>query len=91
MRLDAAARVVVGSVGGWDFRRWWRVEGSIHQAVTVTGTRQARYRGLAKTHLEHVFSAVALNLIRLNNFWAGTPLERGRTSHLERLNYALAA
>jgi IS5 family transposase len=47
------------------------VEGSIHQAVAVTGIRQARYRGMTKTHLEHVFSAVALNLIRLNSYWAG--------------------
>lgn len=28
--------------------------------------RRARYLGLQKTHLEHVFSAVALNLIRLD-------------------------
>ncbi|MFC5238306.1 transposase, partial [Pseudonocardia zijingensis] len=41
------------------------VEGTISQAVTVTGLRRARYRGLPKTRLEHVFSAVALNLIRL--------------------------
>jgi len=35
----------------------------MHQAVAATGTRHARYRGLAKTHLQHVFSAVALNMI----------------------------
>jgi len=40
------------------------VEGTIRQAVAVTGTRRARYRGLPKTRLEHVYSAVALNLIR---------------------------
>ncbi|MFE2490052.1 transposase [Streptomyces mirabilis] len=42
------------------------IEGTIHQAVAVTGMRRARYLGLQKTHLEHVFSAVALNLIRLD-------------------------
>jgi hypothetical protein len=54
---------------------------------------QARYarRGLAKTHLEHVFSAVALNLIRLGNYWAERPLDRARTSRLEHLSYTLAA
>ena len=67
------------------------VEGTIHQAVAVTGTRRARYRGLAKTHLEHVFSAVALNLIRLDAYWSGRTPERGRTSQLERLAYMLAA
>ncbi len=67
------------------------VEGTIRQAVAVTGLHHARYRGLAKTHLDHVFSAVALNLIRLDAFWNGHPLDRGRTSHLARLELALAA
>ncbi|OEJ22728.1 hypothetical protein AR457_36210 [Streptomyces agglomeratus] len=48
------------------------IEGTIHQAVAVTGIRRARYLGLQKTHLEHVFSAVALNLIRLDAWWNGT-------------------
>src|SRR6266487_2926469 len=67
------------------------VEGTIRQAVAVTGLHHARYRGLAKTHLDHVFSAVALNLIRLDAFWNGHPLDRGRTSRLARLELALAA
>jgi len=65
------------------------VEGTISQAVAVTGTRRARYRGLAKTRLEHVFSAVALNLIRLHGYWHGHPLDRTRASHLARLELAL--
>jgi hypothetical protein len=32
----------------------------------VTGMRRARYRGLAKTHLQHVTSATAINLVRLH-------------------------
>jgi transposase len=67
------------------------VEGTIHQATTITGIRHARYRGLAKTHLQHVFSAIALNLIRLHAWWTGNPLQHRRTSRLERLNLALAA
>jgi transposase len=67
------------------------VEGTMHQAIAVTGTRHARYKGLAKTHLEHVYSAVALNLIRLDAWWNGHPLDRRRTSHLARLDLALAA
>ena len=57
----------------------------------MTGTRRARYRGLPKTRLEHVFSAVALNLIRLDAHWNGHPLDRTRTSHLTRLELALAS
>jgi transposase len=67
------------------------VEGTIRQGVAVTAMRRARYRGLSKTRLEHVFSAVALNLIRLNAYWNGHPLDRTRTSHLARLDLAHAA
>lgn len=67
------------------------VEGTIRQATDVTGLRRARYRGIAKTHLDHAFSAVALNLIRLNAWWNGHPLDRTRTSHLARLELSLAA
>nr|WP_237307843.1 transposase [Streptomyces alboflavus] len=67
------------------------IEGTIHQAVAVTGMRRARYLGLQKTHLEHVFSAVALNLIRLDAWWNGHPLDRTRVSHLARLDLSLAA
>ncbi len=67
------------------------VEGTIRQAVAVTGTRRVRYRGQAKTHLEHVYSAVALNLIRLDAYWNGQPLDRHRTSHLTRLGQRLHA
>ena len=67
------------------------VEATIGQAVAVTGLRRARYCGLAKTRLEHVFSAVAINLIRLHAYWHGHAPERGRTSHLTRLEHTLAA
>ena len=50
------------------------VEGTIRQGVAVTGMRHARYRGLARTRLEHTNAAVALNLIRLHAWWNGHPL-----------------
>jgi hypothetical protein len=37
------------------------------------------------SRLEHVCSAVALNLIRLHAWWNGRPLDRTRTSHLTHL------
>ena len=67
------------------------VEGTIRQGVAVTGMRHARYRGLAKTRLEHANAATALNLIRLHAWWNGHPLDRTRTSHLARLELALAS
>src|SRR3989440_13026910 len=39
------------------------VEGTIHQAITITGIRHARHRGLPKTHLQPASSATALHLL----------------------------
>ena len=73
-----------------DYARRSGVEGTMHQAASH-GARRARYRGLAKTRLDHAFMAVALNLLRLNAYWNGNPLDRSRTSHLARLELSLAA
>ena len=66
------------------------VEGTIRQAASH-GMRHARYRGLPKTRLDHAYIAGALNLIRLHAWWNGHPLDRTRTSHLARLELALAS
>ncbi len=73
-----------------DYARRAGLEGTMHQA-TSHGARRARYRGLPKTRLDHVYMACALNLLRLEAFWTGTPLDRQRTSHLARLELSLAA
>jgi len=73
-----------------DYARRAGVEGTMHQA-TSHGARRARYRGLPKTRLDHVYMACALNLLRLEAYWTGTPLDRRRTSHLARLQLGLAA
>ena len=73
-----------------DYARRAGVEGTMHQAASH-GARRARYRGLPKTRLDHAYMAVALNLIRLEAYWTGTPLDRRRTSHLARLELGLAA
>src|SRR4051812_31424876 len=41
------------------------IEGTLSQGVRAFGLRQARYRGLAKMHLQTVATAVALNVDRL--------------------------
>jgi transposase len=64
------------------------VEGTIAQATHVTGIRHARYLGLPKTRLEHNVAAAAINLIRLDAWWTGQPLDRTRTTHLQRLDLA---
>jgi hypothetical protein len=72
-----------------DYARRAGVEGTMHQAASH-GARRARYRGLPKTRLDHIYMACALNLLRLHAYWAGTPLDRQRTSHLARLELGLA-
>jgi transposase len=80
-------------------RKTWRdkyalragAESTVHQATATCGIRRARYRGLPKVALQHVFTAIAINLIRLHTWWNAPPLDRTRTSHLTRLEYALAA
>jgi transposase len=67
------------------------IEGTMHQATHVTGIRSARYLGIAKTCLEHNAAAAAINLIRLNAFWTGRPLDRTRTTHLQRLHLTTTA
>jgi len=61
------------------------IEGTIAQATHVTGIRRARYLGLPRTRLEHNTAAAAINLIRLDAWWTGRPLDRTRTTHLQRL------
>jgi hypothetical protein len=67
------------------------VEGTMRQATHVTGIRQARYLGLPKTQLEHNIAAAAINMIRLDAYWTGHPLDRTRSSHLTHLDFTHTA
>ena len=49
-----------------------RVEGTLAQGTRRFGLRHARYRGLPKTHLQHVLTALSVNLVRLVA-WFGDP------------------
>jgi transposase len=56
------------------------VEGTVSQAVRVFGLRRCRYLGLAKTRLQHIFTALALNVVRLDAWLTGQPLAKTRRS-----------
>lgn len=62
------------------------IEGTISQAVASFGLRQNRYRGLAKTRLQHIAIATAINLKRLWHWVRGIPHAATRTSHFASLN-----
>jgi len=53
------------------------IEGTLSQGVRSRGLRRARYDGLHKTHLQHVLTAVAINLVRIDAVLTGIP--RGQT------------
>jgi Transposase DDE domain len=90
-QAQAAARAAQTTISFQaDYARRAGVEGTMHQAASH-GARRARHRGLPKTRLDHVYMATALNLLRLEAFWAGNPLDRRRTSHLAHLELGLAA
>jgi len=56
------------------------IEGTVSQAVNACDARQARYIGLAKTHLQQIATAVSLNFKRLFAWLNGQPLAPTRRS-----------
>jgi transposase len=61
------------------------VEGTISQGVRAFGLRKTRYRGLAKTHLQHIATAAAINFDRLVAWFDGVPRGQTRTSRFAML------
>jgi len=65
------------------------IEATISQGVRAFGLRRSRYLGLAKTHLQHVGIAAAINLVRVVAWLDGDELAPTRVSAFQRL-YAAA-
>ena len=61
------------------------IEGTISQGVRAFGMRQTRYRGLAKTHIQHIATAAAINLERLIAWFDDVPRATTRTSRFAAL------
>lgn len=61
------------------------IEGTISQGIRGFGLRRSRYVGQAKTHLQHVLTASALNLVRFAAWKAGVPQAKTRTSRFAAL------
>ena len=60
------------------------IEGTISQAVAFD-IRQSRYRGLEKTHIQHVVTAIAINFKRLVNWWNDVPFATVKPSRFAAL------
>jgi transposase len=65
------------------------IEGTISQGVRSFCLRCSRYIGQAKTHLQHILIAVAINLSRFVNWINEVPLTGTRTSLFAALSSAV--
>jgi hypothetical protein len=61
------------------------IEATLSQNVRAHGLRRSRYRGLAKTHVQHVFTALACNVTRIADWIDIPPTARRRSSHFRAL------
>jgi transposase len=66
------------------------VEGTLSQAVSRFGLRRCRYIGLRKTGLQHIITAVALNLARIDAWLTRRPVAKTRTSTFAALQPAVS-
>src|SRR5271167_4728455 len=62
------------------------IEGTHTQAIRRCGLRRCRYVGLAKTRLQHVITAVAVNLVRVAEWQNDLPSANTRTSRFAALH-----
>ena len=67
------------------------IEGTISQAVRAFGVRRAPYRGAAKTHLQHVVTAAAINFVRVGAWLGGDRPAKTRLSRFQSLMTQSAA
>ena len=64
------------------------IEGTISQGVRAFGLRQARYRGLKRTHLQGLATAAAVNVSRVTDWANGVRTATTRRSRLAALSPA---
>ncbi len=65
------------------------IEGTISQGVRTMGMRRSRYIGQEKTHLQHIATGAALNMVRCMAWFSGLPRAQTRRSAFTRLYDAI--
>lgn len=67
-----------------EYRHRSGIEGTISQGVRGFEMRQSRYMGQAKTHLQHVLTAIGINLVRFDNWLLGKePVQTRRSAFVK--------
>ena len=64
------------------------VEGTLSQGVRAFGMRRSRYVGLAKTGLQQVCTAAAMNVARVVHWLDGRPRAKTRVTRFAALEQA---
>jgi transposase len=67
------------------------VEATHAQGIRRGGLRRSRDLGLATIHRQHLCTAVVLNVVRLGEWWLGTPPANTRCSPVAALRRAAAS
>ncbi|MEU6389418.1 transposase [Streptomyces sp. NPDC046939] len=67
-----------------------RPRGTLSQNVRAHGLRRSRYRGLARTHVQHVLTAMACNVARVAGWIDTAPSTLRRATHFHALCSATA-
>jgi len=71
------------------FTQWYAgragIEGTLSQRVRALGRRRAHYIGQAKTHLQHILIAIAINMVRVVAWIWDRPRTTTRRSPFTRL------
>jgi transposase len=83
--LEAARARFSSETGQALYKRRAGIEGTLSQGVRTFGLRRTRYRGLLKTHLQHVAIAAAINVERIVAWFDERPRATTRISRFAAL------
>jgi transposase len=83
--LAKTRKLFFSDEGEREYQKRAGIEGTLSQGVRRGGLRRCRYRGLAKTHLQEVATAAAINILRTVNFLEQKPIAKTRVSRFARL------
>ena len=83
--LQAAQTWSASEEGQQLYKQRAGIEGTLSQGVRAFGLRRTRYWGVAKTHVQHVAIAAAINIDRIVAWLDGQPRAHTRTSRFAAL------
>jgi transposase len=83
--LQATRQQMSSTAGKTQYNVRAGIEGTLSQGIRALGLRRTRYRGLAKTSLQHAVTATAINLKRVVNWIDGVSPTTTRVSRFAAL------